>query len=39
MAAYDEPSAAQRSRDVSDPVKEADLERVMNDVPRGALRQ
>ena len=37
MAAYDEPSAAQRARDVSDPVKEADLERVMKDVPHGAL--
>lgn len=37
MPAYDEPSAADRPEDVSDPVREADLERVLNDVPRGAF--
>ena len=37
MAVHDEPSAAQRAGDVSDPVKEADLERVLEDVPRGAF--
>ena len=37
MSTYDEPSAATRPQDVSDPVSEADLERVLTDVPRGAL--
>ena len=37
MATYDEPSAAQRARDVSDPFREDDLEQVLQDVPRGAL--
>lgn len=37
MAAHDEPSAAQRSSNVADSVLEADLERVLKEVPRGAL--
>jgi hypothetical protein len=37
MAAYDEPSAAQRAENVSDPVREDDLEIVLQDVPSGAL--
>ncbi|HEX5077603.1 MAG TPA: cytochrome c oxidase subunit 2A [Geminicoccaceae bacterium] len=37
MAVHDEPSAAQQAGDVSDPVKEADLEWVLEDVPRGAF--
>lgn len=37
MALYDQPSAADLPEDVSDPVREADLERVLRDVPRGAL--
>lgn len=37
MAIYDEPSAADRPEDVSDPVREADLERILQEVPRGAL--
>jgi Cytochrome c oxidase subunit IIa family len=35
MAIYGESSAANRS--VADPVTEADLERVLTEVPRGAL--
>jgi predicted lipase len=37
MAIYDEPSAADRPEDVADPVREDDLERVLQEVPRGAL--
>ncbi|MFO7305708.1 MAG: cytochrome c oxidase subunit 2A [Gammaproteobacteria bacterium] len=37
MAEYEEPSAADRPVNVADPVLEADLERVLKDVPRGAL--
>jgi hypothetical protein len=37
MPAYDEPSAAQRPLNVADTVSEADLERVLKEVPRGAL--
>lgn len=37
MTYYDEPSAADRPEDVADSVLEADLERVMADVPRGAF--
>ena len=37
MIVDDEPSAADRPEHVADPVREADLERVMKDVPRGAL--
>lgn len=33
----DQPSAAQQPGDVSDPVREDDLERVMDEVPKGAL--
>jgi len=33
----DQPSAAARPGDVSDPVREADLERVLKTVPSGAL--
>jgi hypothetical protein len=33
----DETSAASRAEDVGDPVRESDLERVLKDVPRGAL--
>ena len=32
-----ETSAASRAQDVGDPVRESDLERVLKDVPRGAL--
>lgn len=37
MAEYDEPSAADRPSRVADSVLEADLDRVLVDVPRGAL--
>jgi len=37
VAAYDDPSAAARPEAISDPVLEADLERVLTEVPRGAL--
>lgn len=37
METYDEPSVADRPEDVSDPVFEAELERVLEDVPRGTL--
>jgi hypothetical protein len=37
MPIDDETSAASRAEDVGDPVREADLERVLKDVPRGAL--
>ena len=37
MIVDDEPSAADRPEHVADPVREGDLERVLKDVPRGAL--
>ena len=37
MSTYAEPSAADRSQDVADPITEADLERVLHEVPRGAF--
>jgi Cytochrome c oxidase subunit IIa family len=37
MAAFDEPSAADRPENVAVAVREADLERVLSEVPRGAL--
>jgi len=37
MGRYAEPSAAARPYDVADDVREDDLERVLEDVPRGAL--
>jgi hypothetical protein len=37
MNVYDEPSAAHRPEDISDPVSEAELDRILPDVPRGAL--
>lgn len=37
MGQHAEPSAAARPQDVADDVGEDDLERVLKDVPRGAL--
>lgn len=37
MGAHYEPSAAERPQDVADPVREADLERVLRETPRGSL--
>ncbi len=37
MYPYDEPSAADRPEDVEDRVNEDDLDRVMAEVPRGAM--
>jgi hypothetical protein len=37
MGTYTEPSAAARPGNVGDAVKEDDLQRVLKDVPRGAL--
>jgi hypothetical protein len=36
MPRFDEPSAAQQPINVGDPVREQDLERVLEQVPRGA---
>ncbi|MET0984706.1 MAG: cytochrome c oxidase subunit 2A [Steroidobacteraceae bacterium] len=37
MGTYVEPSAADLPQDVADSVREDDLQRVLNDVPRGAF--
>lgn len=37
MSVYDEPSAADQPRNVADDVSEADLERVLREVPRGTF--
>jgi hypothetical protein len=37
MAVHDEPSAAQRPENVADPVLEAELERILKEVPRGTF--
>ncbi|MET0657207.1 MAG: cytochrome c oxidase subunit 2A [Steroidobacteraceae bacterium] len=37
MGTYVEPSAADQPQDVADSVREDDLQRVLNDVPRGAF--
>ena len=37
MGTYSEPSAADQPQNVSDSVREEDLERVLKDVPRGAF--
>ena len=37
MGTYVEPSAADRPQNVADLVTEDDLQRVLNDVPRGAF--
>jgi hypothetical protein len=34
---YTEPSAADQPQNVADSIREEDLERVLNDVPRGAF--